>query len=337
VGGFIGKIKKTQDAYYLACDFRYLLKFDLTGKFLQRIERMGSGPGEYTALRAYDILPNGDFIIFDIQSVHVYDSGWNHKKTIPLDMSSFNIRAIDDGKFIVDASNGAEYWLYLFDFDGNVLSKQLKIEERLPSVTPLVSLLSFGEDHIIYQVEHSNSFICYDINANTFSDITLLCDGDFITNEEETALKKPHKQELGAPGDKDIAFMNWYPNTNIIERMSSCGSYLVFRAGNKSNGLKYYIMNSDNRKIEHVFTNKTINDIYFTPTNTFRNRLSHSEARDCFVMYAGVDEILEGLDKNSALQENKQYQKLKQELAEISDPESENPVLIELYVKQITR
>jgi hypothetical protein len=328
VGNYIGKIKKTQDAYYIVCDFNFLLKFDENGKFLQKIMKLGNGPGEYLAIRDYDILPNGDFIIFDLQSVHVYDCDWNHKKTISLgDIYGFNIRAVDESKFIIGASR-AEYCIYLFDFDGNILSKHIKTE-WLPSVIPTVSLLSLGKDHIIYQAGHSNSFICYDIKSGTFMNINLLCDGTFVTNEEEVALKKQHENDLDYSASD---FMNRHPHTNIIERASSCENYLVFRAGNKSNGLKSYVINNDNRKIEYMFTDKTINDIYFMPTNILRNRLG-SDARDCFITYAGIDEILEGLDKNSALQANKQYKKLKQELAGITNPEEENPVLIELYVK----
>jgi predicted transcriptional regulator with HTH domain len=325
VGEFIGKIKKTQDAYYIQCDRKYLLKFDLTGKFLQRIDKIGNGPGEYALFNNYDILSNGDFVILDSDRIQWYDSNWNYKKTIHLSVVGKNIRVINDTKFLICASS-QEYRIYLFDFDGNMLSEQLKTE-WLRTGYWAVSLLPLGKNNIIYQAGNSNSFICYDSNKNTFSNINFLCDGNFITNEEEIELKKQH----------DLYYMDWYPHANIINRISFCDAYLFFGAGNKSNGMKYYIMNSENRKIEHVFTDETINNIYFVPTNILRDRLYHSDAPDCFVMYAGVDEILEGLDKNSALQENKQYQKLKQELAEISDPESENPVLIELYVKQITR
>jgi hypothetical protein len=203
------------------------------------------------------------------------------------------------------------------------LSRQLKTEGLRTGYWP-VSLLPLGKNNIIYQSGSTNSFICYDVSANTFSDINLLCDGDFITDAEEIELKKQY----------DLDYMDWYSTTNVIERMWSCRSYLFFRAGNKSNGMKYYMMNSNNREIEHVFTNKTINDIYFTPTKILLERSScRSDAPDCFITYAGIDEILEGLDKNSALQANKQYKKLKQELAGITNPEEENPVLIELYVK----
>ncbi|MDR2009695.1 MAG: 6-bladed beta-propeller, partial [Bacteroidales bacterium] len=60
VGQYLGKVKKTQDAYYILCDCRYLLKFDLTGKFLQKMDRTGNGPGEYALFNNYDILSNGD-------------------------------------------------------------------------------------------------------------------------------------------------------------------------------------------------------------------------------------------------------------------------------------
>jgi hypothetical protein len=321
IGGYIGKIKKTPDAYYMVCDFAFLLKFDKNGKFLQKIMKLGSGPGEYSAIYDYDISPNGDFLIFDVNKIHVYDNNWNYKKTISLNVPGFNLRVIDDGKFLIGASY-AEYRLYLFDLDGNVLSKYIKTE-WLPSVTPAVAFLPLGENNIIYQAGHTNSLICYDINTGAFTAINLLCDGNFITNAEEIELKKQYA----------LDYMNWHPSTNIIERVASCGNHLIFRAGNKSNGMKYYMMNSNSRKIEHVFTTKTINDLYFAPTNTLKDRLSRSDAPDCFITYAGVNEILEGLDKNSALQETKPYQKLKQELAGIANPEEENPVLIELYVK----
>jgi hypothetical protein len=321
VGRFIGKIKKTQDAYYILCDRKYLLKFDFTGKFLQRIDRAGNGPGEYALFNNYDILGNGDFVILDVDRLHLYDSNWNHKKTTLLHVVGKNIRTINDTKFLICASS-QEYRIYLFDFGGNILSKQLETE-RMRTGYWSVSLLPLGKNNIIYQSGNTNSFICYDINKNIFSNINLLCDGNFITDAEEIELKKQH----------DLDYMDWFPSTNIIERISSCGSYLFFGAGNKTNGMKYYMMNSDNRKVEHVFANKTINDLYFVPTNILWDRSCRSDAPDCFITYAGIDEILEGLDKNSALQENEQYKKLKREFAGITNPEDENPVLIELYVK----
>ncbi|MDR2385794.1 MAG: 6-bladed beta-propeller [Tannerella sp.] len=331
VGGYIGKIKKTQDAYYMACDFNFLLKFDKDGKFLQKIMKLGNGPGEYNAIRSYDILPNGDFIICDVQRAHVYDRDWNHKKTVSLGVYGFDIRTVDEDKFLLCTMSG-EYLVYLFDLDGNVLSKLIETE-NLPSTSSSVSLLFLGKNHVIQRIGNSNSLVCYDINTGLFSDILFLCDGNFMTNEEEMALKKqqPTPNEKGLWGESD--FMGLYPATNIITRTHACEDYLVFRAGSKSNGLKNYLLNSHSRKIEHVFTNKTVNDLYFLPTSTLMNRLYNSSAPDCFITYAGVDEIQVGLDKNSALQESKQYRKLKQELAGITNPEDENPVLIELYVK----
>ncbi|MDR2406701.1 MAG: 6-bladed beta-propeller [Bacteroidales bacterium] len=69
-----------------------LKKFDLTGKYLQDIGRIGLGPGEYIAITVFYINPVLKTInIFDPmkESILQYDFLGKHVKTIKLDVSDF--------------------------------------------------------------------------------------------------------------------------------------------------------------------------------------------------------------------------------------------------------
>jgi len=88
----IGRVDKTlikNDKIYVA-DFyqtKSLFVFDLNGKLLFKIAKMGQGPGEYLRLNDFDVNSNGDIYILDNHSkkMKIYDSEGEHLRDFVLD------------------------------------------------------------------------------------------------------------------------------------------------------------------------------------------------------------------------------------------------------------
>ncbi|MDR2037714.1 MAG: 6-bladed beta-propeller [Bacteroidales bacterium] len=88
--GRINKVLFRDDKIYVADFYQTtaLYVFDMNGKFLFKISRMGKGPGEYISFRDFDIQANGDiymfdhfgkkFIVFDPAGTYLQEFGVNY-------------------------------------------------------------------------------------------------------------------------------------------------------------------------------------------------------------------------------------------------------------------
>jgi hypothetical protein len=94
----IGSVKKVlvRNSRIYVADFSRaiaLFVFDMNGKFLFKIARMGQGPGEYTSFRDFDIQANGDIYMFDHfgRKFLVFNSDGKYLREIGMDyhFSSF--------------------------------------------------------------------------------------------------------------------------------------------------------------------------------------------------------------------------------------------------------
>jgi hypothetical protein len=324
-GKIIVKIKKTKDAYYIACDFRFLLKFDHNGKFIRKITHLGNGPGEYIQLNNFDISDsNDDILLLDVRKVHIYDSTGVHKTTIPLKIGGFDIKDINSKNFIIGKSDGSlDYNIYLCDYSGKVLDKQFE-RNKLPT---LGCAAYWGKDTILYKIDYSNNLICYDKTTNKFFEVDFLCNKEFLSVKEELKLKNQYSD--------DVFKYSEYSSLNLINTICSYSDYLYFNTGNETNGFNHnYIVNRNNKKIECFYTDKIVNDINFTEELSFSSSTFGTEAEDCFVTYAYLDQMFEGMEKQQdKFKDNQHFISLYKELSEIKNKEDENLALIELKIE----
>ncbi len=125
--GFDPKIAITDYMYISTGDFRdgSLHQFDLKGNFVQTINRMGKGPGEYERIDELRQDSEGNIIIATVpQYLHVYSSQLEYKETIPTPREYYfrDFADYGDGKwlFATDKHEGITedgYWPNFGIFD----------------------------------------------------------------------------------------------------------------------------------------------------------------------------------------------------------------------------
>ena len=314
IGQNINKIRKKDNKYFISCDKKELMVFDRQGKFLSKIEKIGAGPSEYTTLRDFDVLPNGNIIILDVKKLLFYSITGEFIKAIPLDITCYNIKVIDNDNFLICAT-AQNYIIYLINSDGQILSKQLERKNRRV-LGKYHAFYTFGNDHIIYQQHLSNDFLFLNTKTNEFAKINLLCNEDRILD-----IKKINN---------NFDYIEKNPNVKRISAISTYTDYMFFVVGSQNSGFKGYLMNTTDKSIHYMLTENTVDDISFTRNLSLLNSIECSDSEECFITYLWPYQIIEGLNENIKFNEHPNYQRIQSLLKDIKNIENENPVLIEL-------
>jgi hypothetical protein len=317
IGRRINKIRKTNNHYYISYDNRALVTFDDQGKFVQKIQNIGGGPGEYSVLQDFDVFPNGNVIIQDVQKLLFYSTTGEFLRAIPLTVSCFNLKAIDENYFLICAS-GEEYSIYLINGDGEVMSKHIKTNNK-PVLGKQIAFHDLGNDNILYQMDLSNDFLSYNTKTRNFSHVNLLCNEDRILS-----IEKVQKYQSRSDYEKNN------PSVKELSGIASYADNLFFVVGNINSGYKCYLLNISNNTIDFLLTEDTIDDISFTHTFSLLNNISISDSEESLITYTYVDQIIDGLKGNISLDEHPNYQRLQTLFKDFQNIEDANPVLIEL-------
>jgi len=325
IGRSINKIKKLNNKYYISYNNAALVVFDRQGVFLRRIEKIGGGPGEYISLVDFDVLPNGNIVIQDIRKLLFYSSTGEFIKAIPLTITCFNLKVIDDDNFLICAS-GEKYSIYLINGNGDILAKQIETN-NMPVLGRSVTFFALGNDHILYQQDISNDFLSFDTKKREFINTNLLCNED-----NSLSIKNINKQKKREEKFNSLDYLDSNTGVKAIRGLSSYADYLFFAYGNQNSGFKCYLMNTSNNMIDCVLTENTVDDISFTDTFSLLGKTSVSDSEDCFISYLYPYQIIDGLNDNKKLSELPNYQQLYSLFKGIQNIENENPVLIELRI-----
>lgn len=303
IGSNIGKIRNVSGYYYVSCDYKRIRKFDSTGAYLMEINRIGSGPQEYTFLADYDVSPSV-IAILDVNKILLYhpETG-THIKTIPLDCMGSAIKIVNDNLFAVYTS-GEDVLLKIVDSNGkevNNSGKRVSLS-RLSRRNPFMML----DDHTFFiQQGYSNDLITYNASKNAFYNTKLLDNNGFISMEKENDFIRSN----GGGYYNDI-------NNDLISSISSSGSDILFIA--KYNGnLRCFIADKATGKVKYSFDDTIMNDLTFTDPNIW-GYTSVCFSENSFISYLTLDEVKEGLQTHSQQNNSKNYQTL-QELVTLAN------------------
>jgi hypothetical protein len=324
IGKWINKIKKINNKYYVAYDRKELLEFDENGAFVKKIGHLGSGPGEYVELNDFDVFENGSIVINDAQQLMFYDKDGKYQHTVMLQVMPWKMKLVKDDRILVFGS-GTEYVIYEIDLSGKIIKKEFKMNNATKS-GKYIHFINYGQDKTITQIGYSNEFIVYDFNDKNFSYTKLLCDDDILSSISEEKLWQ-------ATSD----FRNVYKNIQdkAIFRAAGSNSHFFFWYGYE-NDIKSQILNIETGNIEHVISNKDIDDITFVePSGFILGGTITTDTQDCFITYVYLEDVRKGLDKYSEFADNLNYKKLDELLRGKNEEEiaDENPMLVEFIFK----
>lgn len=165
--GQIGKIQFFKDRLYIQDDLaNSILVFDKRGRFVERLSRIGLGPGEYIRLKDFEVHDSGLYVL-DIsgRKINHYDKNMNYmdKTDVGSVVSYFTIK--DDGFWLYkepDMSAGY-YQLTKTDKLGNVVAeefyKKKSVDSRDYNWVSGHVFQKVGEE-LYYSSPHSNSIYC---------------------------------------------------------------------------------------------------------------------------------------------------------------------------------
>lgn len=135
----ISKMKiKNGICYIMDVRQKSIFKFDINGHFINKLEEVGKGPGEYLTTTDFDVDENANIFLFDAPGSKIlkYSSDnkhvWSHKlefqiKAISilgngkflLGLANYNTGKFENKKFVVTNSEFTEFEPY-FDYDKNI-------------------------------------------------------------------------------------------------------------------------------------------------------------------------------------------------------------------------
>ena len=167
--GYADKVLIRNNRIYVA-DFNQtmsLFVFDMSGKFLFKINRRGQGPGEYTSFRDFDLQNNEEIYMFDHlgKKLLIFDSEGNYLHNIIFEFSFRNFCLIENKIYIseVRGRNGKKVAdLALYDIVNGETELLLDDEKYLYSI-PL------NNSQYKFYTSPNNTYYAPKLSETTFS------------------------------------------------------------------------------------------------------------------------------------------------------------------------
>ena len=182
--GYVNKIIKHENSFYILSDGSRILHFDYNGNFISSLDKKGGGPGEYTMLADFSVCNrNGkpEIWICDFKSIRKYllsGSDWNFIENIEFEfvINKFNI--ISDNRILFVTGQNKES-LMLTDITGKQLGSFLKKKIPFLAMRP-VQFVDY-DSCLIFQLGVANEGAALDIQKNSFEIINITNNEYFFT------------------------------------------------------------------------------------------------------------------------------------------------------------
>ncbi|MDR1980568.1 MAG: 6-bladed beta-propeller [Tannerellaceae bacterium] len=320
IGNHIGKIKKHNDKYYISTDRKELLIFDKNGFLINKISKIGNGPGEYIQLCDYDIFENDNIAILNANELIIYDKEGVYMKNIPLPFMPFNMKIINDDRILLYTSD-EKYMIYEIDALGKIIKGKNK-NTRSTQLGRNIAFITYGDSKIITQSGRSKDCTFYDIHTQEFDSAELVCD-DILTATKEKFYMKIYGGN----------YLENLSHVKFIDGISGCNTHLLFGCGSLQSGFTIQVLDLKEKSIHHVISSNDINDITFT-SSFFMEYACLAESKDCFITYAFPKDIQMGIEEHKEFMDNPNYRDIEKVfLSNKEELQDENPCLVEFIFK----
>jgi hypothetical protein len=236
-----------------------LLVFDITGKFLHRIGRMGAGPGEYShSLINFDVLDNGIVLLYDYakQNMLFYDKNGIFIKSIKSAFSFNDFCILPDNKYLLstdiyEKQNKNRKVVLTQDLDREDHSLFYFSNEYKNDKLNVRSFQSY-QDHIAYMLPVSDTLFVFDkqgaiIQAYFF---------DFGEQKLPENLKNSYEEVVMQR--KKGNYYNYIYNTPIIVNQYVIATMFIKDQkgitvfNRENNSLTYELLNPDEFSIDNI-------------------------------------------------------------------------------------
>ena len=178
--------------YILDWRARTLFIFDMEGNPVKKLARQGRGPEEYLQISKFEIDRNGDIIVWDGQSDHLffYSSELQLIKKIKAKFDIEDIKLLDENHFIISLTswNSLEHAgtkILITDRELNVLEHYLSYDEFVDNNMFLNTpqLVSLGSNHFAYVGLIDNNIYQFTDKNYTYNVLSFDFGGRNVPNE----------------------------------------------------------------------------------------------------------------------------------------------------------
>ena len=175
----IGEMNKViiNDKYIIVADFsisKEVFIFDLNGKFITKISKLGKGPFEYSSIADVCYWPKTKSIfIFDRNSKKIieYDITGKPVQEIPITFDAVNIALIDHDTFVLYAgfreNDELKYNLIYVNNKGEIIKKAFPIDKKILTKTSKNDQFYYFKNDLYFNQDYDNNIYC--INKNSIS------------------------------------------------------------------------------------------------------------------------------------------------------------------------
>ena len=185
--GKIGKIIKRKNSYFILSEERQILQFNNNGRFISTLNKLGSGPDEYTMITDFAIHINeedeAEIWISDFKKIRKYHKitgSWEQFALIDFSYVINKFHIINKNRILLFTGQN-ENCLTVSDGKGKRISSYLKSEIPYMVFKP-VQFINFGQD-IIFQQGVSNNCAKYSPIDDNFRKSKIVDSNKFLSSK----------------------------------------------------------------------------------------------------------------------------------------------------------
>ena len=298
---------------YKICDASQpLMSFSGTGKFNRLIGNLGMAPYEYLDITDFDINDENVYIL-EYKKIQVYTIFGDYVRTIPLSLNASGLKVVGGNLLLFVL--GDKHVLHLLDMTGNTIQKTLERNQAL-RLSRSVPFVKYSNKSLLFHQGRSNDIVAYDIDNDSFNNMSFLTASDVLSIEEEVKL-----MESSANYKKEIGKEGYY-----FDGFQSFEDQICFFSLSEDNDIILWVKDILKNQSKAYNLSSIINDVTYVKTPSFF--VGNTDADDVFLTYIMPFRLLEGMEEYKGINKTDYYDNMKSVLDSINIDES-NPIIIE--------
>jgi hypothetical protein len=292
------------------------MRFSETGKYYGTIGKLGIAPDEYLDITDYDIY-NGNVYILEYKRIQIYTSSGDYIRTIPISLNASGLKVVNGNLLLFVLGN--EYVLHLLDMTGKTIEKSLKRNQAL-RLSRSIPFVKYADKYLLFPQGRSNDIVAYDIDNDSFRNMSFLAASDVLTIEEEVNLI-----ESSANYKKELDKYGLY-----FDGFQAFENQICFFSLSEENRIVLWVKDILKNQSKAYNLSSIINDITYVETSSFF--IGNTDADNNFLTYIMPYHLLEGLEERKDYEKTSHYENMKVILDKI-DIDDANPIIIEYEYK----
>jgi hypothetical protein len=316
--GSVSKVAVIDSIIYIQCNRSLsLLMYDMQGHFLNKICKIGQGPGEYTYLNDFTVLPNKDILVIDHKQLICYDRYGNYKKTYKLSFTCDAVETLNDSILIFNGSSDDDGVIVYNIKKKRVVNSHFKYDARHNG--RILQPLTKYSDTVYFKRPLSS--LIYKVEIDSISEYWFLDFGKRTITDDKIV-----KADIAGAG----AIYGIHPSMADIYYFTETANFVVFsfQIEDIREGMPHYVFHSKSSSMNIITTRGLLdNDVSFycnppdivdvTDSEQFIETLEPYYYRECFSKYADTGSMDEA--------KRKRWQYVKKTLQNVSD--DDNPIV----------